>query len=81
VSLAKNAQVGARKLATQLKPINHNFIHSRCNIIAKLSAVPHLQLKCCNLQRQQRGPVDVLDELLGAPSAMVAEAALQAEYR
>ena len=41
--LMKNVQVVADELATELNPINCNVTGSRCNIIEKLNAAPHLQ--------------------------------------
>jgi len=43
----KHAQVAAFKLATQLNPVNRNFSHGRCNIIAKLNAAPLLASQSC----------------------------------
>jgi len=43
--IGENVQVTDRELATQPNPINHNFTHSRCNIIAKLNAALY---GCCH---------------------------------
>jgi len=50
--IGENAQVAARKLATQLNPINRNFTGSHCNILAKFNAVQHGRCRPAHPARQ-----------------------------
>jgi len=45
--------LSARKLATQLNPVNRNITHSCCNIIVKLNAASHVRCRPAHPARRR----------------------------